>query len=1065
MHSRYSILLLSCLGLFITSTGFAQRLDVPRQHDRPPGPPVTAEEAVARMTVPEGFHVEIVAAEPDIMNPVAMAIDEQGRYWITESFEYPRQDPGPGRDRIKVLEDTDDDGAVDKVTVFAEGLNIPSGIAVGHGGVWVGNAPDILFLQDTDGDLQADTSEVIVTGFGRTDTHELPNSFIWGPDGWLYGLNGVFNYCDVHYAESNPNYDADHPGWEFTCVMWRIHPRTKEFEVFAEGTSNPWGIATNHQGDFFISACVIDHLWHIVEGAYYIRQGGPYPSHTWPMDSIVRHGHQKAAYCGITYFDSDNYPDYCNNVLYMGNIHGSCLNADVLEPRGSTYFATAHPGFPAKEGAWGDDEYDIIRKTGSDDEPLLADFLQANDPWFMPVVQATGPDGCLYVLDWYDRYHCYQDANADPAGIERERGRLYRIVHDELGRRPVENLGAMSDDQLVDLALVGHNQYQQETARRLLAERLYDQVYLPTGQRLREIVADEDRPTPERLRALWVLMGATRSEAPTHGISSDDPTLQAWLLRNELAQFPTSRFEIEFQSALPEDLSGVAYTTRRQWITELTRLSRHLEKQDGAGASFDHLPLLLRIAQQTPDDQLIQHLVWEVLKEEIPRGSAHFVDALQMALESGEIGGLSPILPLSTDLVLESADSPQIVAGFLNILFDTEGIPADEVCRCLAAVADRVQNRQLTTDETATLQSSLAERLAPHIADDLSSLHLDACILAASWGERDAFIIETLHLTASSAENAPEDRLRAFRTLVFADRVKLANEIAVRWLDVASDQSEFNDFRRQLLLNWARLDDDSVAATLLDKYNAIDPNLRPTVIEVLTQRSSWAQPLLAAIAETIAGERNDNPISKDDLNLNQLRRIEQFDDVSMREQLTAIYGQIREGRNPAREQMIDEMQDFLEETPGDAIRGIVVFNRVCGNCHKMHGAGNEVGPDITRNGRNNWDQLLSNVFDPSLVIGPGYQARQLATLDGRILTGLAIEESDEQVVLKIQGGKLETIPRDQIDEYRVSELSMMPEELEKLIEPQEMADLFAYLALDLPPDDPEARLLPGAPDH
>ncbi len=154
------------------------------------------------MTVPEGFTVEIVASEPQIMNPVAMCIDEKGRFWVTESFEYPRREPGPGKDRIKVLEDTDQDGKVDKVTVFAEGLNIPSGINVGHGGVWVANAPDLLFMQDTDGDLKADKTEVLLTGWGRDDTHELPNSLTWGPDGWLYGLNGVFNFSHVKYGRT-----------------------------------------------------------------------------------------------------------------------------------------------------------------------------------------------------------------------------------------------------------------------------------------------------------------------------------------------------------------------------------------------------------------------------------------------------------------------------------------------------------------------------------------------------------------------------------------------------------------------------------------------------------------------------------------------------------------------------------------------------------------------------------------------------------------------------------------------------------------------------------------------
>ena len=229
---------------------------------------------------------------------------------------------------MKILEDTDADGKADKFTVFMEGLNIPSGIAVGHGGVWIANSPDILFVQDTDGDGKADTSEVVVTGFGRDDTHELPNSLTWGPDGWLYGLNGVFNRSHVTYGPKNPNFKEGQKPWDFTCAMFRIHPKTREFQVFCEGTSNPWGIAFNDEGEAFISACVIDHLWHLTETGYYHRQGGPYPPFTWKIESIVSHKHQKAAYCGIHWYDSDAYPEQYRKKLYMGNIHGSCINSD-----------------------------------------------------------------------------------------------------------------------------------------------------------------------------------------------------------------------------------------------------------------------------------------------------------------------------------------------------------------------------------------------------------------------------------------------------------------------------------------------------------------------------------------------------------------------------------------------------------------------------------------------------------------------------------------------------------------------------------------------------------------
>jgi len=379
MRSSASTAFILSLGVYLLC-GFATAADsppqplIPHAQDKPPNDPRDAVTAAKLMTVPAGFTVEVVAAEPDLVNPVAMAIDDRGRFWVTESLEYPRREPGVGKDRVKILEDTDGDGKADRFTVFLEGLNIPSGIAVGHGGVWVVNSPDLLFVQVTDGDGKADQQEVVVTGFGRTDTHELPNSLTWGPDGWLYGLNGVFNHSHVRYSKTNPNYQENHPGWPLTCALFRIHPRTREFQVFCEGTSNPWGIAFNDEGEAFISACVIDHLWHLVETGYYHRQGGPYPPFTWKIESIVKHKHQKAAYCGIHFFDSDSYPEKYRRKLYMGNIHGGCLNVDHVVPVGSTYQGFGEP-----------------------------DFLTANDAWFMPVVQKTGPDGSLYVLDWYDR--------------------------------------------------------------------------------------------------------------------------------------------------------------------------------------------------------------------------------------------------------------------------------------------------------------------------------------------------------------------------------------------------------------------------------------------------------------------------------------------------------------------------------------------------------------------------------------------------------------------------------------------------------------------------------------
>ena len=493
--SRSALLLSPLFFLSIGVSAHGQDDLIPHGQDRPPNPARTPEEAVAAMTVPEGFTVEVVACEPDLVNPVSMTFDEKGRIWVTESLEYPRREPGPGRDRVKVLEDTNGDGRADSFTLFAEGLNIPSGIAVGHGGVWVANSPDILFYPNADGDLTPDgPPEVVVSGFGRDDTHELPNSLTWGPDGWLYGWNGVFNRSRV---------EQDGQVFDFTCAIFRIHPKTRKFELFCEGTSNPWGIAIDPSGSLFASACVIDHLWHLVETGYYHRQGGPYPPFTWKIESIVDHGHQKRAYCGITYFDSDAYPPEYRDRLYMGNIHGNCINVDSLTREGATYHGNEQP-----------------------------DFLSANDSWFMPVVQKTGPDGCLYILDWYDRYHCYQDANRDPAGIDRLKGRLYRVRYKDTPRRSGVDLAAASDDALIEL-LRSPNVYDREMSQRLLTERLTSSNDSRLRSELQANALSEAVGFKGRMHALWALASSGPLDPDFHLalLTQDEPDFRAWGVR------------------------------------------------------------------------------------------------------------------------------------------------------------------------------------------------------------------------------------------------------------------------------------------------------------------------------------------------------------------------------------------------------------------------------------------------------------------------------------------------------------------------------------------------------
>jgi putative heme-binding domain-containing protein len=986
---------------------------IPHAQDRPPGPPLSPAEAIARMKVPPGFHVELVASEPDLVNPVAMTFDERGRIWVTESLEYPRHSAGPGRDRIKILEDTDGDGKVDKVTVFAEGLNIPSGIAVGHGGVWVCNSPDILFLQDTDGDGKADRRDVVVTGFGRDDTHELPNSLTWGPDGYLYGLNGAFN--PAHVRSGNREFN-------FTCAMFRINPRTRRFELFCEGTSNPWGIAFDDIGSAFVSACVIDHLWHLTETGNYHRQGGPYPPFTWQIGSIASFKHQKAAYCGLHYFDSDAYPPQYRRRLYMGNIHGGCINVDTLKRDGSTYTAEPAP-----------------------------DFLTANDAWFMPVSQQTGPDGCLYILDWYDRYHCYQDAGRDPAGIDRLKGRLYRIRYQNAPRVWNFDLAKNSDDELLARLASATNTYFRDTAVRLLAER-HDPATRP---KLQELVLNTNQVIKTRLSALRALGGSlvaagTRpdDEFLAALIGDRDPTIRAWAVRlagnscAESAFVPEKEREILRVSAKVGQLVLAAAHDASADV----RLQAAIAAPKIA-AQAQAIPVLIDVLSHSGGDSLIPHIVWNNLQPWMENRAQAIVGSLAKC-DFEKYSTFAEFTPRLFDRLLAArAIDRDAIRDLFHLAISAKQPTAGR--RCIRLLSEHVQTRELSGERLETVKQSLDSGLHTVLAGPhQGSLYLDVTLLTASWRDL-AGIAAARELAADS--KAPDRRRIAAIEALAAAQDKTSLDAAERLL--AAQKTVPSGFRIRLLTALARLDTPKVADLVLAHYAQLDADDKPLALQLLTQRVSWSKQLLAAIG---AGR-----LPAHDLNLSQVRKLLAFGDKELIDEVHARWGSIRDTRDPQREQIIARMRTLIRANHGNAAAGEKVFQRICGQCHKIHGKGNDVGPEITNNGRSSFDQLLSNVFDPNLVIGAGYRAVVVVTKDGRVLTGLLAEDNPRRVVLKMQGGKLETVARDDVETLRVSNISLMPEQLENQMQPQEIVDLFTFLSYDKHPSDPAARQLPG----
>ncbi|MBI4604812.1 MAG: c-type cytochrome [Planctomycetes bacterium] len=1007
---RVTILILTLLplagGALAAQEGAPAGAVVPHRQDRAPNRPYSPEEALARMTVPEGFTVELVAAEPAIVNPLAMTFDDGGRIWVTESVEYPRKSAGAGRDRVKVLEDLDGDGRADRVTVFAEGLNIPSGIAWGHGGVWVLNAPDLLFFEADEG-LPAPRAapRVVLTGFGRADTHELPSSLTWGPDGWLYGLNGVFNGSRVA--------GSDGVAHEFTCALWRVHPRTRELEVVCEGTSNPWGLIFDETGSAIVSAChwAKDHIFHFVESAYYQRQAGPYPPYTWPIGSASDHGHQKTAFCGLAWLDTDAYPPLYRGRLVLGNVHGNCLNSDVLERDGSTYVSRAAP-----------------------------DLLTAGDAWFMPVVQKIGPDGCLYVLDWYDRYHCYQDAGRDPEGIDRARGRLYRLRHRDAPARAVSARSGKSDAADLAADLASPVVFHRERAQRLLTERLLDggeETASAVRGRLVALTRSTEASPRVRHHALWALVGAGSLETDHHRelLAHPDPVLRAWAVRAAGAAGTV-------ESAMRERIAALAFDASPDVQLQVVIAARKI-------AELDALPVLINALASCGEDRLIPPVVWRNLEPFLEARPRRVTD-LAAGVDLSRSPAVARLLPrLVTRILSGPAPDPVAAHELVTRIAPLEPKLHEEL---LAAVAARIP--ELPEVAIDSLARGLRPLLASSMASEAAGAGAGASIarvLALRLGILDTGDagVASLARTVLSHEADDTARLAALDTLI---AIRAAGVIAT--VDAALEDAGA-PLAAGIIAALARTDAAAVGDVVLRRYASLPADVQPLAVELLLERQHWARRLLDA---ALAGQVPEGTL--------HAVHLERFLEGNDREAIWAIekrWGKLRRERDPERRRVVEETALRLREHPGDARAGQRVFAKVCTQCHRIYGEGHDVGPDLTTNGRASWEQLLSNILDPNLVIGAGYETTTVTTADGRVLAGLVVEDSPARVVLKLPGGRREAVSRAEVKFQRPSGLSLMPEGLESLLAPQDLADLVAFLALDGPPDDPPPRAIPGAP--
>ncbi len=472
----------------------------------------TPEATVGSFQLPEGFTARLFAGEPAVRQPISFCIDDRGRLWVAEGVTYPAwKGAVPEHDRILILEDTDGDGKHDSRKMFVEGLTYVTGIEVGFGGVWVIAPPNLLYYRlNESGDKPAGPPEILLDGFGSQGGHNVVNGFTWGPDGWLYGGHGRTSISDLGPPGTPPEDRIHYDGG-----VWRYHPTRRIFEAYADGTTNPWGVAFDERGQMIVSNCVNAHLFHLIQGAHY-EPSRERPSSRYAykrIDTIADHFHfgsgglgtgnnaygGGAAHSGILVYLGDNWPDKYRGSLFMSNIHGHRINNDLPRRKGS--------GFTAAHGP---------------------DFLVSGDPMFIGLLLQTGPDGSVFISDWYDRGECHTRDNPD-----RGSGRIYKISYGT-PTAALLDLAKRSDDELVQLQL-HRNEWYVSHARRLLQERAAKGALPRVDEALRRLLRDHPDST-RRLRALWALhaIGTLTAEDRLALLDHPDEDLRAWAIQLEV---------------------------------------------------------------------------------------------------------------------------------------------------------------------------------------------------------------------------------------------------------------------------------------------------------------------------------------------------------------------------------------------------------------------------------------------------------------------------------------------------------------------------------------------------
>jgi putative membrane-bound dehydrogenase-like protein len=962
--------------------------------------PKTPEESLAAFKVPGDLKIELVAAEPDVRQPVFLNFDERGRMWVVQYLQYPfpagvkvvRYDehlraifdkvppPPPhhdkGRDKIAIHEDRDGDGRFEHVKTFVDGLNICTALEHDKEGIWVLNPPYLLFYPDRNKDDVPDGDPIVhLEGFGIEDTHAVANSLRWGPDGWLYGCQG----STCHATVKRPGLDKVGVHFKGQAV-WRYEPKSKRFEIFAEGGGNAFGLEFDSHGNLFSGHNGGDTRgFHYIQGGYYQKSWGkhgeltnPYAFGFFPQmkgDQAERFSHTFVVYEGGVLPQR-----YRGQILAPVPLHNYVVLSQLL-PDGATFKT-----------------HDLDR------------VVTTTDTWFRPVEIKAGPDGGVYLADWYDT----RLTHVDPRDTwDRSNGRIYRLTVKDAPRIEKFDMREWTSERLVD-TLSHSNKWFRQTALRLIRERQDASVKPRLLEHLTAADAPSTRAAPSSVEYLWAFASLQKL---------DEPLIEQFVKHpNADVRACTVRLVGDDHRDSPAILKLAESETDPTVRSQLLCSFKRMPETGVAGA----LSVLKQPSPLGAHD--FRQIAWWAIEAHFPASHDEIFAALSTreAFSDRELSFL--VERFAKRLMLDPTEANQALLASLIVK-----APSSEAEKQVVSVINSALAGQRNVKVTAALADALL-KASPADLDSIESL-----LLRLRLGDQKS--IELAQQFAGDAQRQkPPQRIRIIEALS-----EIGETSSIRPLTELATTDTDAPIRVAAIQALARFADPQLAQTLITAYvnSAQDLRLRAVAIDVLASRLVWARELVAKVEE--------ETIRRTDVSPEILQRLDLYGDAELSAKIKRIWGNTRAtGEELAAE--MTRVGKVIRGGLGDKAAGKKLFTQSCAKCHKLFGEGKEIGPDLTGYERSNLDFLLLSIVDPGAAIREEYTTFRVATIDGLVLTGFIKERGQDTITMVTADQGATVIAKSDIEEGPVAiKTSLMPEKQLASLDEKQVRDLFAYL--------------------